>query len=109
MPEPRHFRKESYDERERSRSFPCVRGLTLQYYAHLDSWEPGLKTGKHVKQGDVLGTVGNTGNAKSTPSHLHFGISRLRPVRLSRVRFDPMDVLDTAKTQPRAGKLAGGV
>lgn len=84
-------------------------GLTLQYYAHLDTWEPGLKNGQHVKQGDVLGTVGNTGNAKTTPSHLHFGISRLKPVRLSRVRFDPMDVLDTAKTQPRAGKLAGGV
>jgi SH3-like domain-containing protein len=27
-----------------------------------------------VKQGDAIGLVGNTGNAKNTPSHLHFGV-----------------------------------
>jgi len=42
------------------------------YFAHLDSQM--VRTGKKVKQGDVLGTVGNTGNAKYTPSHLHFGV-----------------------------------
>ncbi|MBT8319777.1 MAG: M23 family metallopeptidase, partial [Gramella sp.] len=41
------------------------------YYAHLDSIIPGLN---RVMQGDTLGFVGNTGNAKSTPPHLHFGI-----------------------------------
>ncbi len=47
------------------------RGLSL-YYAHLDS----IKTlsGKAVKRGDTLGFVGNTGNARTTPPHLHFGI-----------------------------------
>ncbi len=42
------------------------------YYAHLDSQVVG--TGQEVKKGDVLGFMGNTGNAKYTPSHLHFGI-----------------------------------
>lgn len=42
------------------------------YYAHLDSIEP--LGNRRVKQGDTLGYVGNTGNAKTTPPHLHFGI-----------------------------------
>lgn len=44
------------------------------YFAHLDSQL--VKPGVIVKQGDTLGTVGNTGNARYTPSHLHFGIYR---------------------------------
>jgi len=47
------------------------RGLRL-YYAHLDEQLVGI--GTHVKPGDVLGTVGNTGSARTTPPHLHFGI-----------------------------------
>ena len=44
------------------------------YYAHLDS----IKTtgGSRVKAGDTLGYVGNTGNARTTTPHLHFGIYR---------------------------------
>jgi peptidoglycan LD-endopeptidase LytH len=42
------------------------------YFAHLDSQL--VTAGKRVKQGEVIGTVGNTGNARYTPSHLHFGI-----------------------------------
>lgn len=44
------------------------------YYAHLDSI--AVTAGKRVKTGDTLGFVGNTGNAKTTPPHLHFGIYR---------------------------------
>ena len=44
------------------------------YYAHLDTYAPGLEVGQTVRQGDVLGTVGNTGNARSTPPHLHFQV-----------------------------------
>lgn len=43
------------------------------YYAHLDSIVPELRK---VKTGDTLGFVGNTGNARTTPPHLHFGIYR---------------------------------
>jgi murein DD-endopeptidase MepM/ murein hydrolase activator NlpD len=45
------------------------------YYAHLDRWAAGLFEGMEVRRGDLLGYVGNTGNAKTTPSHLHFGVS----------------------------------
>ncbi|HYO79612.1 MAG TPA: M23 family metallopeptidase [Thermoanaerobaculia bacterium] len=45
------------------------------YYAHLDRWAPGLYEGMEVRSGDLLGYVGNTGNAKSTPPHLHFAIN----------------------------------
>lgn len=42
------------------------------YYAHLDNQL--VYEGQAVNKGDVIGTVGNTGNAKYTASHLHFGI-----------------------------------
>jgi murein DD-endopeptidase MepM/ murein hydrolase activator NlpD len=45
------------------------------YYAHLDRWAAGLYEGMDVQAGDLIGYVGNTGNAKFTPSHLHFGIN----------------------------------
>jgi peptidoglycan LD-endopeptidase LytH len=47
------------------------RGLTY-YYAHLH--EQLVRTGAFVRAGDTLGTVGNTGNARTTAPHLHFGI-----------------------------------
>lgn len=42
------------------------------YYAHLDSII--ASPGDRVNRGDILGTVGNTGNAITTSPHLHFGI-----------------------------------
>jgi murein DD-endopeptidase MepM/ murein hydrolase activator NlpD len=42
------------------------------YYAHLD--EHKVRRGQIVKKGQVIGTVGKTGNARTTPPHLHFGI-----------------------------------
>lgn len=42
------------------------------YFAHLDSQL--VHSGARVRQGDTLGLVGNTGNARTTPPHLHFGI-----------------------------------
>lgn len=42
------------------------------YYAHLDSQL--VREGQLVQPGDTLGLVGNTGNARTTPPHLHFGI-----------------------------------
>lgn len=44
------------------------------YYAHLDS--QAVADGARVAPGDTLGFVGNSGNARTTPPHLHFGIYR---------------------------------
>ncbi|HJU66027.1 MAG TPA: M23 family metallopeptidase [Gemmatimonadaceae bacterium] len=42
------------------------------YYAHLDS--QAVTFGERVHVGDTLGFIGNTGNARTTSPHLHFGI-----------------------------------
>lgn len=49
-------------------------GGERHYYAHLDDWAPGLHAWQQVRAGELLGTVGNTGNARTTPPHLHYGI-----------------------------------
>jgi len=49
-------------------------GGERHYYAHLDDWAPGLHAWQRIRAGDTLGTVGNTGNARTTPPHLHYGI-----------------------------------
>lgn len=50
---------------------PEGKNFTL-YYAHLDLQI--AKEGQQVVVGDTLGLMGNTGNAKTTAPHLHFGI-----------------------------------
>jgi murein DD-endopeptidase MepM/ murein hydrolase activator NlpD len=42
------------------------------YYAHLTRW--AFEGTAAVRAGDVVGYVGNTGNARGTAPHLHFGI-----------------------------------
>ena len=49
-------------------------GGRVYYYAHLDSYAPGLEVGDRVSKRTVLGFVGTTGNAQGTPPHLHFGV-----------------------------------
>jgi murein DD-endopeptidase MepM/ murein hydrolase activator NlpD len=44
------------------------------YYAHLSAFSPLAVNGAHVRAGDVLGFVGNSGDAQGTPYHLHFEI-----------------------------------
>lgn len=64
------------------------------YFAHLDSQI--VTKGMIVKQGDTLGTVGNTGNARRTRSHLHFGIykkDRRTPVDYIRTRDQVISLL----------------
>ncbi|MNQ02536.1 L-Ala--D-Glu endopeptidase precursor [compost metagenome] len=48
-------------------------GRQMHYYAHLDGYAD-IGRGRLVAPGDVLGFVGNTGNARGTPPHLHYGI-----------------------------------
>jgi len=48
-------------------------GGNRHYYAHLDRYAD-IDAGDRVLAGSVLGFVGNTGNARGTPTHLHYGI-----------------------------------
>lgn len=48
------------------------------YFAHLES--QSVKRFDRVQPGDTIGTVGNTGNARTTPPHLHFGIYNRGPI-----------------------------
>lgn len=42
------------------------------FYAHLSGYAPGVASGVRVRKGDVVGYIGNTGNARGGPTHLHF-------------------------------------
>lgn len=44
------------------------------YYAHLNSFGPGIKAGTRVQRGQVIGTEGEQGNARG--SHLHLEVRR---------------------------------
>jgi len=46
-------------------------GRHSAYYAHLDRLF--VQRGQRIRRGDTIGLVGNTGNARTTPPHLHFG------------------------------------
>jgi len=61
-------------------------------YAHLSRFRKGIRKGRYVRQGEVIGYVGSTG--LSTGPHLHFGlyknnrpINPLRVVRIARSRL----------------------
>jgi peptidoglycan LD-endopeptidase LytH len=47
------------------------------YYAHLQGYASGLREGQKVARGEVIGSVGTTGNAPENAPHLHFAIYRL--------------------------------
>ena len=51
------------------------------YYAHLESYAPGLQEGDVVRQGQLIGFVGTSGNAPKDVPHLHFAIFRMGPHR----------------------------
>lgn len=64
------------------------------YYAHLDSQL--VISGQSVSEGDTLGFIGNTGNARTTPPHLHFGIYGRNGA------IDPLPFLRPGKSKPPA-------
>lgn len=48
---------------------------TIYYYAHLDRYATGIAEGQPLRRGQVLGYVGNTGDAGPGNYHLHFEVS----------------------------------
>ena len=58
-------------------------------YAHLNGFAKGLSRGKSVKQGQLIGYVGNTG--LSSGPHLHFGLYR------NNTAINPASVVKIAK------------
>jgi peptidoglycan LD-endopeptidase LytH len=56
-----------------------IDGRWSYYYAHLNSYAPGLSEGQQLQRGAPIGTVGATGNANPAGPHLHFAIHRMNP------------------------------
>jgi murein DD-endopeptidase MepM/ murein hydrolase activator NlpD len=63
-------------------------------YAHLSRFAKGMKVGRRVRQGEVIGFVGSTG--RSTGPHLHY------EVIVSGKQINPLSV-----KLPTGEKLAG--
>ena len=73
------------------------RGGYKTLYAHMSRFRKGIRVGKHVKQGQIIGYVGSTG--LSTGPHLHFGLYKNnRPI-------DPLRVVRIAKSRLRGKEL----
>jgi murein DD-endopeptidase MepM/ murein hydrolase activator NlpD len=56
-------------------------GRFCYYYAHLQRYAEGLREGDAIRQGQVIGYVGTTGNAPPGTPHLHFAVFELGPER----------------------------
>jgi hypothetical protein len=70
------------------------------YYAHLSAFSTDAVNGAQVKAGQVVGFMGNTGDAEHTPYHLHFEV---HPVSFLYLGYDgavdPTPYLDAWKHQ----------
>ena len=64
----------------------------MYYYAHLDTIM--AKKLSFIEVGQIIGKVGNTGNAKFTPAHLHFSIRNFFPYKMGKYD-DPVPVLNS--------------
>ena len=64
-------------------------------YAHLDRYADGMQDGIPLRQGEVIGYVGTTGNAPANAPHLHFAIAHPRDVKLwwTGTAIDPRPLL----------------
>ncbi len=79
---------------------PKGKSYTL-YYAHLDSQL--VREGQNVFTGDTLGLMGNTGNARYTPTHLHFGIYT------NGGAIDPLPFVNRKRPEPASIQASTGL
>lgn len=63
------------------------------YYAHLSAFAEGLLEGQAVSTDTLLGYVGNSGNAATTPPHLHLGLYASEPAECDWDAIDPLPLL----------------
>jgi murein DD-endopeptidase MepM/ murein hydrolase activator NlpD len=90
-------------------------GGRIYYYAHLDSYAPGIKVGDPVTTRSLLGFVGTTGNAQGTPPHLHFGVytfgygDAINPLPLITDRTAPAPAITTRTPPQRDARIRGRV
>ena len=61
---------------------------------------PGLAEGNVVVEGSALGSVGDTGNARGTPPHLHYGVYG------SEGAIDPLPMLRAGEDAKQANAAA---
>lgn len=64
-------------------------------YAHLDRYADGMQDGLPLRQGQVIGYVGSTGDAAADAPHLHFAIAHPTDVKLwwTGTAIDPRPLL----------------
>ncbi|MCK4889399.1 MAG: peptidoglycan DD-metalloendopeptidase family protein, partial [Candidatus Aminicenantes bacterium] len=77
------------------------------HYYHLSGIKKGIRRGKWVTQGNVIGYVGNTG--RSTGPHLHYGLQRsgryLNPLRLNSPSREPVKKKDRERFDNSSGVI----
>jgi len=67
-------------------------GARRYYYAHLSAYGD-IEEGDMVTTDTIIGYVGNTGNARTTPPHLHFGVYFGSRRTCNRVVIDPLPLI----------------
>jgi peptidoglycan LD-endopeptidase LytH len=70
-------------------------GRQTHYYAHLRDFA-GFEVGDRVVAGEIIGYVGDTGNARGTPHHLHYGV-----YEFGGTAINPFPLLTTRANQKR--------
>lgn len=86
-------------------------GRTRYYYAHLERYAEGLREGMLVRRGDIIGYVGDTGNAGKGNYHLHFSIALLDDARRywEGMNVNPYPILRATRVAGAPGTVLGEV
>ena len=82
-------------------------GLERHYYAHLNRYAE-FREGERVDAGDIIGYVGDTGNARGGPAHLHYGIYAHGGAQNPYPRLAAGRAMSRLRAAPLAGSHASG-